>query len=137
MYHSIHKPGNDRIRSEKYIDRESCKQWQKNIYDPQDPSITHTFLDVIRNPIPESNAANAPTKQAIPMSPNIIVPITIPITPKIISKIPITFIFVSSIIYLQARRHAVIIPASRLFSAVRVYFSSDTRSHPEQIPVFR
>ena len=49
-------------------------------------------LGTSKNPIPDNNAAAAPIIHAIPMSPNIINPIIIPTAPKIISKIPITFI---------------------------------------------
>ena len=46
---------------------------------------------VLINPNPESNAASAPTMQAIPISPNIMAPIMIPMIPPIISRIPISF----------------------------------------------
>ena len=47
---------------------------------------------VIMNPIPESRAAKAPMMHAIPISPNIIIPISIPKTPTITNKIPIILI---------------------------------------------
>ena len=62
-------------------------------------NFPYTFLAAIMNPIPDNNAANAPTMQAMPMSPNIIIPIKIPIMPKMISKIPITFMSRSSLSY--------------------------------------
>ena len=47
-------------------------------------------LEIFINPIPDNKADKAPMIQAIPMSPNIIIPIIIPITPSNTSRIPIT-----------------------------------------------
>lgn len=61
---------------------------------------SYDFLEDIKNPIPESKADKAPTKQAIPISPNIMNPIKMPIIPNIIRSIAITLILFSPFFFL-------------------------------------
>lgn len=49
------------------------------------------FLGTNKNPMPESNAVIAPTRQAMPISPNIKHPIKIPSKPTKISNTPMIF----------------------------------------------
>ena len=51
-------------------------------------------LSALRKPKPDSRAESAPTMQAMPISPNIIIPSMIPVIPRSINSIPISFMVV-------------------------------------------
>ena len=65
-------------------------------------------------PIPESRDAKAPMMHAIPISPNIIIPINIPKTPTIINKIPIILILCPPVqkLLLTPKRFTMYLPQS-------------------------